>query len=132
MELCYKDNVIFLPGDIFYENTQNELENFNNSDTEFTNFKGKDTFRIGFGRLSDEDIKKETSSNTQNIKSGYYIANDLSFIAPFLVSSLIEKGNDDWTISLWKTLINKPITQCTFYENTLNLMAMIVASGNWY
>ena len=87
-------------------------------------------------------IKKETSSNPENIKSGYYIANDypgksfghsndLSFIAPFLVSSLIEKGNDDWTISLWNTLINKPITKCTFYENTLKLMAMIVATGNW-
>ena len=87
-------------------------------------------------------IKKETSSDPENIQSGYYIANsypgtpfgsfnDLSFIAPFLVSSLIEKGNDDWTISLWKTLMNKPITKCTFYENTLKLMAMIVATGNW-
>ncbi|HEX9025502.1 MAG TPA: glycosyl hydrolase family 8 [Clostridium sp.] len=87
-------------------------------------------------------IKKETSSNPENIKSGYYVANDtpgkpfgsnndLSFVAPFLVSSLIEKGNDDWTISLWNTLINKPITKCTFYENTLKLLAMIVATGNW-
>lgn len=88
-------------------------------------------------------IKRETSSNPENIKSGYYVANgipgkafgssnDLSFIAPFLVSSLIEKGNDTWTISLWNTLINKQITKCTFYENTLKLMAMIVATGNWY
>jgi len=87
-------------------------------------------------------IKKETLSNPQNIKSGYYVANDypgtpfgstnnLSFIAPFLVSSLIENENDDWTISLWKTLIDKPIQHCTFYENTLKLMAMIVATGNW-
>ena len=87
-------------------------------------------------------IKKETSSNPENIKSGYYIANgipgkpfgdanNLSFIAPFLVSSLVEKGNDSWTISLWKTLINKPIDKCTFYENTLKLFAMIVATGNW-
>jgi len=87
-------------------------------------------------------IKKETLSNPKNIKSGYYVANDypgtpfgstnnLSFIAPFLVSSLIENGNDDWTISLWNTLIDKPIQRCTFYENTLKLMAMIVATGNW-
>lgn len=88
-------------------------------------------------------IKKETSSDPKNIKSGYYIANgppgysfgspnDLSFIAPFLVSSLIEKGNDNWTIALWETLINKPISKCTFYENTLKLISMIVATGNWY
>ena len=87
-------------------------------------------------------IREETLSNPENIKSGYYLANDnpgkpfgytndLAFIAPFLVSSLIEKGNENWTISLWKTLVNKPITKCTFYENTLKLMAMIVATGNW-
>jgi hypothetical protein len=87
-------------------------------------------------------IKKETLYNPENIKSGYYVANgypgssfgssnNLSFIAPFLVSSLIEKGNDDWTISLWNALINKPITKCTFYENTLKLISMIVATGNW-
>ncbi len=88
-------------------------------------------------------IKNTTFFNPENIKSGYYIANDypgkpfgspnnLSFIAPFLVSSLIEKGHDNWTLSIWKTLMNKPITQCTFYENTLKLLSMIVATGNLY
>lgn len=37
--LCYKDGVIFMPGDVFYEDD-----------------KGKDTLRIGFGRVRDEDI----------------------------------------------------------------------------
>ncbi|EKQ51692.1 MULTISPECIES: glycosyl hydrolase family 8 [unclassified Clostridium] len=88
-------------------------------------------------------IKKNTSYDPENISSGYYIANgppgssfgsknNLSFIAPFLVSSLIEKEHDHWTISLWETLIQKPISKCTFYENTLKLLAMIVATGNWY
>jgi hypothetical protein len=87
-------------------------------------------------------IKRETSSDPENIKSGYYIANgnpgspfgpsnDLSFIAPFLVSSLIEKGHGDWSIHLWNTIVSKPITQCTFHENTLKLLAMIAATGNW-
>lgn len=94
-------------------------------------------------QLLNKWIKKETNLKPQEIKSGYYIANNspgksfgypnnLSFIAPFLVSSLIEKGNNNWTINLWKTLINKPIEKCNFYENTLKLMAMIVATGNWY
>ncbi|QAA31190.1 glycosyl hydrolase family 8 [Clostridium manihotivorum] len=88
-------------------------------------------------------IKKTTNLNAKNIKSGYYIANgtpgssfgdsnNLAFIAPFLVSSLIEDGNGDWTISLWNTLMEKPIENCTFYENTLKLMAMIIATGNWF
>lgn len=87
-------------------------------------------------------IKNKTLSDPQNIKSGYYLANgipgepfgstnNLSFIAPFLVSSLIEKGYEDWTVLLWDALISKPITKCTFYENTLKLMAMIAATRNW-
>ena len=53
LELCYKDNVIFMAGDIFYEN----------------NFKGKDTFRIGFGRVSDENIKKGIEIIGKNINT---------------------------------------------------------------
>ncbi|MDS0524655.1 PLP-dependent aminotransferase family protein [Clostridium sp. SHJSY1] len=41
LEKCYKRGVIFMPGDIFFENT-----------------KGEDSLRIGFGRVSDENIVK--------------------------------------------------------------------------
>lgn len=51
LELCYKDNVLFMPGDTFYENG-----------------KGIDTFRIGFGRVSDEDIEKGIKLIGQNLK----------------------------------------------------------------
>jgi DNA-binding transcriptional MocR family regulator len=69
LDLCYKDNVIFMPGDIFYENTQTEIENY--SDTESIDFKGKDTFRIGFGRVSDDDIRRgiKIISNNLNLLS---------------------------------------------------------------
>ncbi|GFP77543.1 glycosyl hydrolase family 8 [Clostridium fungisolvens] len=88
-------------------------------------------------------IKQTTTQNPKNIRSGYYIANgtpgasfgdtnNLAFIAPFLVSSLTQEGNDKWTVDIWNTLIEKPIEKCTFYENTLKLMAMIVATGNWF
>lgn len=87
-------------------------------------------------------IKKETKNNPNEIKSGYYLANgkpgkpfgsnnNLAFIAPFLVSSLLEKGNDTWKIELWEILNSKSIEQCTFYENTLKLIAMIIATGHW-
>jgi len=41
LDICYKKGVIFMPGDIFYQGE-----------------KGKDTLRIGFGRVSDENIEK--------------------------------------------------------------------------
>ena len=63
LALCYKDNVLFMPGDIFYENAQNDIKILANLSSHFINstdnsFKGKDTFRIGFGRVSDQEIKK--------------------------------------------------------------------------
>ena len=41
LDLCYENGVIFMPGDIFYEGK-----------------KGRDTLRIGFGRVKDSDIEK--------------------------------------------------------------------------
>lgn len=54
LELCYKDGVIFMPGNVFYEDD-----------------KGKDTLRIGFGRVSDEDIKKGIKIIGNNIVKGW-------------------------------------------------------------
>lgn len=87
-------------------------------------------------------IIKTTNSNPKNIVSGYYLSNgipgqgfgtsnDLSFVAPFLVLSLLQKENLNWTVNLWKHLISIPIENSSFYGNTLKLIAMIVASGNW-
>jgi DNA-binding transcriptional MocR family regulator len=52
LNLCYKDNVLFMPGDIFFENST----------------KGQDSFRIGFGRVSDDDIKRGIKVIGDNIK----------------------------------------------------------------
>ncbi|MGL4663986.1 MAG: PLP-dependent aminotransferase family protein [Clostridium butyricum] len=50
LDLCYKDGVTFMPGDIFYSNKD-----------------CKNTFRIGFGRVSDEDIEKGIKIIGKNI-----------------------------------------------------------------
>ncbi|ELC8443967.1 hypothetical protein QYB59_003049 [Clostridium perfringens] len=87
-------------------------------------------------------IIKTTSTNPKNIVSGYYLrngppgqpfgsSNDLSFVAPFLVLSLLQKDNPNWTINLWNHILSVPIESSTFFGNTLKLMAMIVATGNW-
>lgn len=68
LELCYKDNVLFMPGDIFYENCSIEPDSNSCNISALGNFKGKDTFRVGFGRVSDEDIKKGIKIIGKNIK----------------------------------------------------------------
>lgn len=60
LNLCYKDNVLFMPGDIFYENST----------------KGQDSFRIGFGRVNDEDIRigiKIIGDNIKNLSKPPYL-----------------------------------------------------------
>lgn len=52
LDLCYKDNVLFMPGDIFYSDSS----------------KGTNTFRIGFGRVSDENIIKGLEIIGKNIR----------------------------------------------------------------
>lgn len=51
LNLCFKDGVVFMEGSIFYANEA-----------------PSDTFRIGFGRVSDEDIKKGIKIIGKNIK----------------------------------------------------------------
>ena len=72
LDLCYRENVLFMPGDIFYESTENsnseKIEALSSTQENEINFKGQDTFRIGFGRVSDEDIKKGIKIIGKNIK----------------------------------------------------------------
>lgn len=83
LELCYKDNVIFMPGDIFYEsyspsvnkhlnNTilyeNTDKNNFNAINNKTERPKGFNCFRIGFGRVSDKDIEKGLKIIGKNIK----------------------------------------------------------------
>ena len=52
LNLCYKDGVTFMPGDVFYDNKN-----------------GSNTFRIGFGRVSDDDIRNGIKIIGQNISN---------------------------------------------------------------
>ena len=40
LNLCYEDGVLFMPGDLFYNNA-----------------KGESSLRLGFGRVNDDDIR---------------------------------------------------------------------------
>lgn len=74
LELCYKDNVLFMPGDIFYDNSNDNVEFHTKTDDNKPishrkkSLKGYDTFRIGFGRVSDENIKKGIAIIGKNIR----------------------------------------------------------------
>lgn len=47
------------------------------------------------------------------------------------ICALAEPGNDAWKLELWNYITKAPITCGTFYDNTLKLIALIIATGNW-
>ena len=51
LDECYKKDVIFMPGDLFYIDDQ-----------------GKNTLRLGLSRLSDDDIEKGIKIIGETIK----------------------------------------------------------------
>lgn len=87
-------------------------------------------------------VKQKTNGKPASVVSGYYLAGgipgtpfgtpgQLSFIAPFLPCALIQPDDDAWKLALWDYLVSKPITDGTFYDNTLKLFALIIATGHW-
>lgn len=59
LKLCYEQGVIFMPGDVFFQDG-----------------KGTDTFRIGFGRVKDQDIEKGIRIIGENIMKGWKDSNE--------------------------------------------------------
>ena len=86
--------------------------------------------------------RRETNGNPAFVMSGYYLAGGipgtsfgmpgrLSFIAPFLPCALAQPGYDAWKAALWDFITGVPMTEGTFYDHTLRLLALIVATGHW-
>lgn len=83
-------------------------------------------------------IKAETDGNPDNIQSGYTLSgkaveegNSTTFVAPFMVSAMVDSSNQQWINQLWDRTIQKQDDD-DYFANTIKLQTMIVASGNWW
>lgn len=87
-------------------------------------------------------IKAKTGKNPNKITAGYYITNgnegesiasyqDMCFIAPFAVSAMIDKSNQEWLNSLWDYIVKNNVEPRSYYNDSIKLMVMIVVSGKW-
>ncbi|MET1181006.1 glycosyl hydrolase family 8 [Peribacillus simplex] len=83
-------------------------------------------------------IKAETDGNPDNIQSGYTLSgkaveegNSTTFVAPFMVSAMVDSSNQKWINQLWDRTIQKQEDD-DYFANTIKLQTMIVASGNWW
>lgn len=83
-------------------------------------------------------IKAETQGNPKNIQSGYTLSgkaiesgNSTSFVAPFMVSAMIDSSNQEWINQLWSRTIEEQEDD-DYFANTIKLHSMMVVSGNWW
>jgi endo-1,4-beta-D-glucanase Y len=86
-------------------------------------------------------IRTKTSNNPNNIISGYNLSgtvisgeseNSMAFVAPFAVSAMIDSGNQAWLNSLWTKMAATPTSDLAYFDNSIRLLVMITASGNWW
>jgi len=86
-------------------------------------------------------IRETTNNNTYNLSAGYTLAgNDikgryfeaLSFVAPFAVSAMVDKSNQQWLNHVWDYTLQFKMKDFDYYDNTIKLMDMIIISGNYW
>ncbi|SCW73788.1 glycosyl hydrolase family 8 [Mucilaginibacter sp. NFR10] len=86
-------------------------------------------------------IKETTNGDPDNISAGYTLeGNDikgryfeaLSFIAPFTVSAMVDKSNQQWLNKVWDYLVAFKLKDYDYYDNTIKMLDMIIVSGNYW
>ncbi len=86
-------------------------------------------------------IRETTDDDTYNLSAGYTLdGNDLkgrnfealSFSAPFAVSAMVDRANQQWLNKLWVYITAFKLKDFDYYDNTIKLMDMIIVSGNYW
>jgi endo-1,4-beta-D-glucanase Y len=84
-------------------------------------------------------IKSKTGSNPNNIADGYSLSgtaidagNDACFVAPFAVAAMTDPGSQAWLDSLWSHMVGTSFGSTEYYNTSVQLQVMIVASGNFW
>ncbi|GIO01186.1 hypothetical protein J5TS2_18540 [Brevibacillus halotolerans] len=86
-------------------------------------------------------IQKTTSKNPKKVMSGYSLDgkvlpkadfNSMAFTASFAVSAMIDSQNQEWLNKLWAHMASSPTKSNEYFDNSIRLLTMITASGNWW
>ncbi len=90
-------------------------------------------------------IRGQTQNDPSRIFSGYKLDGsaglqasvedewqDITFIAPFMVSATIDEGNQQWLNDLWDYSAAIDTEDEVYFGNNIRMLSMIVVSGNWW
>jgi endo-1,4-beta-D-glucanase Y len=84
-------------------------------------------------------LRAATGGDPARIRAGYSLAGSVSpgadfrslaFVAPFGVGAMVDPSNQAWLDAIWDTL--EQSSSEGYYSDTLELLSMIVMSGNWW
>jgi endoglucanase len=68
--------------------------------------------------------------NGSNIKDNDYTT--LAFLAPFTVSLMADGESQGWLDDMYGSLITKKFSDYKYYDNTINLLCLLILSGNYW
>ncbi len=86
-------------------------------------------------------IRTETGDDPSGIGAGYELDGNaiagtdytsMAFVAPFAAGAMVNSTNQAWLNELWDFVVATPVGAEGYYENTVKLLSMMVASGNWW
>lgn len=83
-------------------------------------------------------IRLASGEKPEQIRSGYQLDGtmlqgrsyqDLTYQAPFMVSAMIDKGNQQWLNVLWDHCVSH---HNSYFGDSIAMLCLITASGNWW
>src|SRR5262249_32492271 len=85
-------------------------------------------------------IQTKTGGDPTKILDGYKldgttigVGPSFAFEAPFAVAAMAGSSNQAWLDAIWNHMVTgTPTASVGYYEDSLKLLAMIAASGNWW
>ena len=85
-------------------------------------------------------VKTTSNGDPNQILDGYemdgtptsYGTDQMSFVAPFGVSAMVDADNQKWLNDIWDDVVARDINQQACYENSIKLLSMLIMSGNWW
>jgi glycosyl hydrolase family 8 len=86
-------------------------------------------------------VRSTTGDNPDNISAGYSLGGDdlknrnyeaLCFIGSFAISAMVGRNNQPWLNKLWDYIVQFPLKQFDYYDNSIKMIDLIVLSGNYW
>ncbi|MEY4948888.1 MAG: hypothetical protein RL698_1099 [Pseudomonadota bacterium] len=101
---------------------------------------GEPRAHAAVGKL-EQWFRTTTGGSPYGIHSGYTLDGNplpysdylsMAFVGPLAAGAVVDPANQQWLNALWDVIVATPVGDEGYYEDSLKLLSMVVASGNWW